>query len=87
MKPEVNGKIAKERLHEIEALINEKNIAFRRAFGGSLDVLVESYKDGVYHGLDQHFNKIIINSKEDLVGNWVTVESYEVGEDTNYAHI
>ena len=87
MKPEVNGKIAKERLHEIEALIDEKNLAFRRAFSGSLDVLVESYKDGVYHGLDQHFNKVIINSQEDLVGNWVTIENYEIKEDGNHANI
>lgn len=87
MKPEVNGKIAKARLHEIEALVNSKNYAFRKAFNGELDVLVESYKDGLYHGLDQHFNKILINSKEDLVGNWVSVSNYEVKEESNYANI
>ena len=87
MKPEVNGKLAKTRLHEIQDLVNEKNLAFRRAFGGDLDVLVESQKDGLYHGIDQHFNKIIIDSKEDLVGNWVSVQNYEVKEDCNYANI
>ncbi len=87
MKPEVNGKLAKERLHEIQDIVNEKNLAFRRAFHGELDVLVESQKDGFYHGIDQHFNKIIIDSKEDLVGNWVSVKNYEVKEDCNYANI
>lgn len=87
MKPEVNGKVAKARLHEIQDIVNEKNLAFRRAFSGELDVLVESQKDGLYHGIDQHFNKIIIDSKEDLVGNWVSVQNYEVKEDCNYANI
>ena len=87
MKPEVNGKVAKQRLHEIQDLIEEKNFAFRKAFSSELDVLVESTKDGLYHGIDQHFNKIIIDSKEDLLGNWITVENYEVREDCNYASI
>jgi len=85
MKPEVNGKVAKERLHEIEALVNEKNYDFRKAFGGELDVLIESYKSGFYHGLDQHFNKIVIQSDEDLLGNWVKVLDYEVLKEHNYA--
>ncbi len=87
MKPEVNGKLAKERLHDIERLVDEKNLLFRKSVTTPLEVLVESHKDGVYHGLDQYFNKIIIDSKEDLVGNWVTIENYEVRGDANYAHI
>lgn len=87
MKPEVNGKIAKERLHEIETLVKEKNLAFRKGVSAPLEVLVESYKDGLYHGLDQHFNKILIDSKEDLIGNWVSIENYEVRGDSNYANI
>ncbi|MBN2815990.1 MAG: tRNA (N(6)-L-threonylcarbamoyladenosine(37)-C(2))-methylthiotransferase MtaB [Campylobacterales bacterium] len=87
MKPEVNGKVAKERLHEIESLVQEKNLAFRKSFSGELDVLIESYKDGLYHGLDQHFNKIVVDSKEDLVGNWINISKYEVREDANYACI
>ena len=85
MRPEVNGKVAKERLHELDKLIQEKNLAFRKAYKGSLEVLVESYKNGLYHGLDQHFNKIVIESDEDLLGNWITVEKYEVREEFNYA--
>lgn len=87
MKPEINGKIAKERLHEIEDLIKYKNYQFRNSFESELSVLVESYKDGVYHGLDQHFNKIIIESKDDLIGNWVNITNYEVREEYNYARI
>ncbi|SFV67353.1 tRNA-t(6)A37 methylthiotransferase [hydrothermal vent metagenome] len=87
MKPEVNGKVAKERLHEIESLVNEKNYLFRKAFHGELDVLVESHKDGLYHGFDQHFNKIVIKSEEDLLGNWITISDYEVLREHNYANI
>ena len=87
MKPEVNGKVAKERLHEIESLVDEKNYAFRKAFKGELDVLIESYKSGFYHGLDQHFNKIVVKSEEDLLGNWITVSEYEVRKEYNYANI
>jgi tRNA A37 methylthiotransferase MiaB len=87
MKPEVNGKVAKARLHEIETLVQEKNFAFRQGVQGELNVLVESFKGGLYHGLDQYFNKIVIESDEDLLGNWVQVTNYEVREDTNYARI
>ena len=87
MKPEVNGKVAKTRLHEIEALIDSKNLDFRKSFSGNLDILIESQKDGLFHGHDQHFNKIVVESSEDLVGNWVNIENYEVREDFNYAKL
>jgi len=87
MKPEVNGKVAKERLHELESLVAQKNYDFRRAFSGELEVLVESYKSGLYHGLDQHFNKIVIESDEDLLGNWVNITKYEVKKEHNYAKL
>ncbi len=85
LKPEVNGKVAKERLHELENLIKEKNFDFRDAYKGDLEVLIESYKDGYYHGLDQHFNKIRVESQEDLVGNWITVQKYDVEKEYNIA--
>jgi MiaB-like tRNA modifying enzyme len=87
MKPEVNGKVAKERLHELQSLIDAKNLQFRTTFEGELDVLIESYKDGFYHGLDQHFNKIVVTSDEDLLGNWINISKYEVQEDSNYARV
>ena len=88
MTPEVNGKVAKQRLHEIQNLVKEKNLLFRKSVKGGLSVLVESQNtDGLYQGFDQYFNKIVIKSNEDLVGNWLHVESYEVKEDINYAEI
>jgi MiaB-like tRNA modifying enzyme len=87
MKPEVNGRLAKERLHELEALVKEKNYAFRESFSGELEVLVESCKDGLYQGFDQHFNKIVIKSDKDLVGNWLNISDYEVLKEHNYANI
>ena len=85
MKPEVNGRVAKERLHEIQDLVDAKNYDFRSRVHGELDVLVESSKNGLYHGIDQYFNKIIIDSKEDLIGNWINIDKYEVRKDGNYA--
>jgi MiaB-like tRNA modifying enzyme len=87
MKPEVNGKIAKERLHELEVIVKDKNYKFRETFKGSLDVLVESQKDDLYIGYDQHFNKIMIESNEDLIGNWINIDKYIVKERFNYAEI
>jgi MiaB/RimO family radical SAM methylthiotransferase len=87
MKPEVNGKVAKERLHEIQTVVEEKNLHFRKNVQGGLEVLVESFKGGLYHGLDQYFNKIEIESDEDLLGNWITIENYEVHKGRNYARV
>ncbi len=87
MKPEVGGKVAKERLHELEDVVKAKNFEFRKAFGGELDVLIESQKDGFFIGYDQHFNKIMIESDEDLVGNWVNIKEYEVKEESNYGRV
>ena len=88
MKPEVNGKVAKERLHQLEDLVREKNYAFRKAQQQApLDVLIESYKSGAYHGFDQHFNKVIVESNEDLLGNWITLEEYSVEAEHNYAKL
>ena len=87
MKPEVNGRVAKARLHELQEIIEKKNLKFRNSYKGELEVLIESYKDGLYHGLDQHFNKIVVESNEDLVGNWINIDKYEVKKDFNYARI
>ncbi len=87
MNPVINTQVAKRRLHEIQDLINAKNYEFRKAVTGELDVLVESQKDGLYHGFDQYFNKIIIDSKEDLLGNWIQVDNYSVKKEYNYAQL
>lgn len=87
MKPEVNGSVAKERLHELESIVEAKNFEFRNAFKGNLDILVESEKEGLFVGYDQHFNKILIDSDEDLIGNWVNLEDYEVKKESNYGRV
>ena len=87
MKPEVRADTAKQRLHELNALIKRKNLDFRRNTNTKLNVLVENKKDGFFHGLDQYFNKIVIQSKEDLVGNWITIDNYDVKEEHNFANI
>ena len=87
MKPEVNGKVAKQRLHELDALIAKKNFDFRNIQSKNLEVLIEGQKDGLYHGFDQFFNKIIVESQEDLIGNWIEINNYEVRGDINYARV
>ena len=85
MKPEINGKIAKERLHQLEAIVKAKNYDFRKNYKGALTVLVENIKDGLYYGFDQHFNKVVVESDIDLVGNWINIENYSVQKEFNYA--
>nr|WP_321265480.1 tRNA (N(6)-L-threonylcarbamoyladenosine(37)-C(2))-methylthiotransferase MtaB [uncultured Sulfurimonas sp.] len=87
LKPVVNGKVAKERLHELEAIIKEKNLKFRKAFSGELEVLLESQKDSLFIGHDQHFNKIVVESNEDLLGNWVNIKEYEIRGEFNHAKL
>ena len=87
MKGEVNGLDSKERMSELNDLINKNNLAFRQEHRVPLDVLVESEKEGIYTGLDQFFNKIEIECEHDLSGNWITIEDYEIKEDMNYAKL
>jgi len=85
MEGAVKGDIAKERHGEITQIVAEKNRTFRTQNIHPLEVLLESGKDGVYHGYDQFFNRIAVSSNEDLIHNWVTIEEVEVGEDGNSA--
>ncbi len=88
MKNEVNGAVAKARLKELIELVDQNNYAFRKEFAHlPLEVLIESEKEGQYHGLDQFFNKIIIDSTKDLLGNWLSVENYEVKKGGNYVRL
>ena len=88
MKPEVNGKIAKNRLHQIESIIEQKNYDFRNKNKTLLNVLIESkIEDGLYQGFDQFFNKLYVKSEHDLIGNWIDVDRYEIKERNNYAEL
>ena len=85
MPGEVNGAVAKSRLKELTSIVDANNLAFRKEFAHlPLEILIESEKEGRYHGLDQFFNKVVVESQQDLVGNWLHVEKYRVDKDVNY---
>lgn len=83
MKPEVRGDVAKIRYNELIQIIHQNNIDFRKNNDKLLEVLVESGKNGIYTGLDQFFNKIEIESNEDITGDWININEYEVLEEHN----
>jgi len=84
MKGTVPGNIAKQRLHELNKIILDKNLEFRKE-QKYLDVLIEQKKDDKFIGYDQFFNQIEITSKNDLIGDWIRVENYEVNDTINNA--
>jgi len=87
MRPEISGDIAKSRHRELRDIIKEKNLLFRRENHSGLEVLLESGKDGVFHGFDQYFNRVAVRSSEDLSSNWVLLNDVEVEYDENRAEI
>jgi threonylcarbamoyladenosine tRNA methylthiotransferase MtaB len=87
MKPEVNGSVASERMRELTAHIDANNLAFRHRVSVPLEVLIESESNGLYSGYDQFYNKVEIESDEDLSGNWVTLDKYEVHNEHNMAKL
>ena len=82
MPMQVKGDIAKKRLKELDSLIEEKNKAFRLK-QTKLDVLIESKKGDIYTGYDQFFNPIEVSSSEDITGDWIMVEDFEVKDKIN----
>lgn len=87
MKPEVNGAVAAARMAELNALVAQNNRAFRERVTTPLEVLVESGENGIYSGYDQYFNKTVIESAEDISGDWITLEHYEVHDEHNLARV
>jgi len=87
MKGQINGAVSSKRMAELNALIESNNLHFRQNVKVPLDVLVESGDNGIYSGLDQFFNKIVIESSEDLSGNWITIDNYEVKNEHNSAQV
>lgn len=86
MKPEINGTVSAKRMSELTALIESNNRAFRLKMRATpLDVLVESSDAGRNVGYDQFYNKVIIQSSEDLSGDWITLDTYEVDDECNMA--
>ena len=87
MKDIVRGDIAKARHKELTALVRAKNYEFRKAHTKDLQVLLESGKDGVFGGFDQYFNRIEVQSTQELSNNWVLLDNVEVTPDGNKAKI
>ncbi len=85
MKPEINGTVSSHRLIELNKLISLNNLEFRHKVNVPLEVLIESGNDSIYTGLDQFFNKIYVKSNEDLSGNWINIDKYEVENEHNTA--
>ena len=88
MKDSVNGNIAKDRYIELVEIIKDKNYEFRKKLKDKnikLEVLVEQEKNGKYLGFDQFFNQIEILSSEDLLGDWLYLDNYNVGKINNEA--
>jgi len=87
MKPEIRGNIAKERHRELTEIIKAKNFLFRREHNSGLEVLLENGREGVYSGFDQYFNRVEVESSEDLSSNWVLLNQVEVGSESNKAKL
>ncbi len=86
MKPEVNGTVSAKRMSELTHFIESNNRAFREKMSSAaLEVLVESSEAGKNIGYDQFYNKVIIQSSEDLSGDWITLDTYEVHDECNMA--
>ncbi|NPA82615.1 MAG: tRNA (N(6)-L-threonylcarbamoyladenosine(37)-C(2))-methylthiotransferase MtaB [Epsilonproteobacteria bacterium] len=85
MKDEVRGDIAKERLKILTKIVKEKNLKFRQKQKEPLIVLIEEYKNGLFTGYDQFFNKVAVKSDQNIEKEWLKIENYEVKEDFNYA--
>ena len=87
MKNEVRGNIAKERHRELTQLVNAKNYSFRQEHRDNLEVLLESGNDGLFKGFDQYFNRVEVQSNQELSSNWVLLNSVEIKENVNKATI
>lgn len=82
----IKGDISKQRLHTLNNVIKKKNFNFRKNIKKPLQVLIEKKEDNKYYGLDEYFNRIVIESKLSL-DNWIEISDYEVREEMNYAKI
>ncbi len=86
MKSTVGGDVSRARMAQLQAIVDANNHAFRIK-QGVLEVLFESEKEGLYEGYDQFFNKISVRSSEDIRGEWIHIENYEVSKEQNYGEL
>ena len=82
----VRGDVAKARHKELTALVAEKNYQFRKAHASGLEVLLEKGKEGRYSGFDQYFNRITVESEEELSGNWLLLNNVTTAATGNHAY-
>lgn len=90
MKEQVNGNVSKVRMQELEGIVSKNNLALRKSVAEKnipLEVLIESQKENLFYGYDQYFNKITVESSEDLNGNWMSLDNYKIEEKNNYAKL
>lgn len=73
LKADVNGNISKDRLHQINEIVAEKNYEFRKKLTVPLIVHVE---DSKMSGFDQFFNKITFRVAQE--SEWVEVREREI---------
>jgi len=87
MKQEINGTLSRVRMKELNSIVDANNLSFRRKNRHALDVLIESEKDGLYHGFDQFFNKVLVKCDADHTGEWVRIEKYAIKKEHNYVEL
>ncbi|MBF7067889.1 tRNA (N(6)-L-threonylcarbamoyladenosine(37)-C(2))-methylthiotransferase MtaB [Campylobacter volucris] len=84
MSERINGEIAKERLNTLKTIVEKNNFEFRKKQKQKLEILVESKKGEFYEGYDQFFNKIKIQTKQDIAKQWLEIEKYDIEYEYNF---
>lgn len=85
LKGRIDGKTAKARLKMLQNITALNNYKFRLSHKVPLNVLIERKSGEFYEGYDQFYDKIWIESDEDLSKKWMEIRDYEVKFDGNFA--
>lgn len=80
LKIDVNGTVSKERLHQINEMVAQKNYEFRKNLKTPLTVHLEDSKKS---GFDQYFNKVFFESEQPQ--EWVEVSEFEAQKERTIA--
>lgn len=82
LKIDTNGALAKERLHQINEIVTQKNYEFRKKLKNPLIVHVEESKKS---GFDQYFNKVSFDKEQ--TEEWVEVVDFEAQKEKTIAKV
>ncbi|WP_314986459.1 tRNA (N(6)-L-threonylcarbamoyladenosine(37)-C(2))-methylthiotransferase MtaB [uncultured Campylobacter sp.] len=85
LKDRIDGKTAKARLKMLQNITALNNYKFRLSHKVPLNVLIERKNGEFYEGYDQFYDKIWIESDENLSKKWMEIRDYEVKFDGNFA--